>query len=297
MATFHAPPTGPISTASRDLGKSHTQSGWRVSTHKYPICNATEINAMTEALGIAPPEMIFGNNAVRITHVASGFTVAFTAQDALDVVDKTGATMLKVAYSEEWQKMREKLSEEIKEVIRPFDWSYSSSWKGRVDGGGAAQLVAVGEDQGIPYEKLRRPDPILLFDEVVLYEDELADNGIAVMSVKVRVMPERLLVLQRFFLRLDGVVVRIRDTRVYVEFATGEVIREYVSKEAKYQDVKKVRLDPRRPPNFRPHRGTDRDQKFAMYPPDDIPSLLRDPNQLVDVLPIIETTRERTVVK
>jgi len=40
----------------------------------------------------------------------------------------------------------------------------------------------------------------------------------------------------------------------------------------------------------------DKGQKFAMYPQDDIPSLLRDPNQLVDVLPIIETTRERTVV-
>jgi len=196
---------------------------------------------MTSELGIAPPEMIFGNNAVRITHLASGFTVSFTAQDALDVVDKTGATMLKVAYSEEWQKMREKLSEEIKDVIRPFDWSYSSSWKGRVEGG-TMELKEVGEDQGIPYEKLRRPDPILLFDEVVLYEDELADNGIALMSVKVRVMPERLLVLQRFFLRLDGVVIRIRDTRVYVEFATGDVVREYVSKETKYEDVKKVDL-------------------------------------------------------
>lgn len=92
----------------------------------------------------------------------------------------------------------------------------------------------------IPFEKLKRPDPILLFDEVMLYEDELADNGIAMLNVKVRVMPERLLVLQRFFLRLDDVVVRIRDTRVYVEFATGEVIREYVSREAPYEAVKKV---------------------------------------------------------
>ena len=30
-----------------------------------------------------------------------------------------------------------------------------------------------------------RRDPILFFDQVILYEDELADNGIATLDVKV----------------------------------------------------------------------------------------------------------------
>ncbi|KAA8897805.1 TOR signaling pathway protein-like protein TipA [Sphaerosporella brunnea] len=266
MTSFVAP------TTVRDAGKIHTQSGWKVETHKYPICNSAEIEAMTSALGITPPEMIFGNNSVRVSHAASGFAIEFNAFDALDVVDKTGAQgMLKVAYSDEWQRMREKVSEEIRDVVRPFDWSYSTEWKGRVSGGELKE----SSDASIPYEKLRRPDPILLFDDVVLYEDELADNGIAMLSVKIRVMPERLLVLQRFFLRLDGVVVRIRDTRCFVEFATGECVREYVSRESKYEDVKK---------------------KLAMYPQDDIPSLMRDPNELVELLPIIETTREKATI-
>ncbi len=33
-------------------------------------------------------------------------------------------------------------------------------------------------------DKLRRPDPILFFDEMVLFEDELGDNGCAMLSVK-----------------------------------------------------------------------------------------------------------------
>ena len=238
--------TGFVSpTTARNAGKTHTQHNWTITTTKYPICKSSEIDALTAALGIAPPEMIFGNNSVRVRHEPSGFELVFAARDALDVVDKTGsAGMLKVAYSEEWQRMREKVSEDIRDVVRPFDWSYSTGWRGRVSSGsgsgsGGNELTVVA-DAEIPYEKLRRPDPILLFDDVMLYEDELADNGIAMLSVKVRVMPERLLVLQRFFLRLDGVVVRIRDTRVYVEFETGEVIREYVSREAKYADVKKV---------------------------------------------------------
>lgn len=92
----------------------------------------------------------------------------------------------------------------------------------------------------IPFERLKRPDPILLFDEIVLYEDELADNGIAILSVKIRVHPERLFVLSRFYLRLDGVLVRVRDTRVFVEFATGEVLREYQAREETYANVRNV---------------------------------------------------------
>ena len=90
-------------------------------------------------------------------------------------------------------------------------------------------------------DKLRRPDPILFFDEVDLYEDELGDNGMSLLSIKVRVMPARLLLLSRFFLRLDDVIFRVRDTRIYVEFETGEVMRDYCVMESTYSKLKEVR--------------------------------------------------------
>lgn len=68
----------------------------------------------------------------------------------------------------------------------------------------------------------------------------MADNGITMLSCKVRVMPKRLLLLCRFFMRLDNVLIRIRDTRVYVDFETREVLREYVAKEEKYEVVRQV---------------------------------------------------------
>ena len=75
----------------------------------------------------------------------------------------------------------------------------------------------------------------------MLYEDELADNGISMLSCKIRVMPDRLLLLARFFMRLDNVVFRLRDTRVYVDFNKAEVIRDYQAREMGYEDVRKVR--------------------------------------------------------
>ena len=61
---------------------------------------------MTSELGIAPPEMIFGNNLVSIEHLSSGWALDFNTFDALDRVDKTGGSMLQVAHSKEWQSTR-----------------------------------------------------------------------------------------------------------------------------------------------------------------------------------------------
>lgn len=255
-----------------DAAKSVTQHGFRIITRKLPILKAEPIERMTARLGITPPEMIFGDNAVTIEHLASGWEITFNAFDALDKVDKTGASMLQVAHSKEWQSTREKKHEGITEVVKPFDWSYSTDYKGTQSKKTPAFQPTT---TAIPLELLKRPDPIIFYDDVVLYEDEMADNGITMLSCKIRVMPARLLLLCRFFMRLDNVQVRIRDTRVYVEFATGEVIREYTAKEEGYEAVR---------------------QKLAMRG-QDVPAQLRDPNNLSQLLPIVDQTLERLVIE
>ena len=136
------------------------------------------------------------------------------------------------------RKDREKKHEGITEVVKPFDWSYSTDYKGTLR---SSSPPFEATNTPIPLELLKHPDPILFFDEVMLYEDEMADNGITMYSCKIRVMPARMLLLCRFFMRLDNVLLRIRDTRVYVDFGTGDVIREYVAKEEKYEVVRQVR--------------------------------------------------------
>ena len=135
---------------------------------------------------------------------------------------------------------RQDQHESINRVVEPFDWSYTTDYKGTTL---HQTLQFSSSETPIPLELLKRPDPILFSDEVVLYEDEMADNGITMLSCKIRVMPERLLLLCRFFMRLDNVMFRIRDTRAYVEFGTGVVIREYVAKEEDYESVRRVGFD------------------------------------------------------
>ncbi|OJJ84941.1 TIP41 family protein [Aspergillus glaucus CBS 516.65] len=246
--------------------------GFRISTQKLPILKAEPIEEMSNTLGIAPPEMIFGDNFVKIEHQKTGWGITFNAFDALDRVDKTGESMLKVAYSKEWQKSREITHEGINEVVKPFDWSYTTDYKGTVHPN-SRQFEETTKQ--IPIDLLKRPDPILFFDEVILYEDELADNGITMLSCKIRVMPDRLLLLLRFFMRLDNVLFRLRDTRVYVDFESMEVIREYQSKECEYDKVRQTLATTR----------------------DDVPAALRDANKLSDKLPLVERHLERVSLR
>lgn len=100
--------------------------------------------------------------------------------------------------------------------------------------------LAPSTDHPIPVAKLQRRDPILFFNKVTLYESELDDNGISCLDVKVRVMEECMLLLCRLFMRLDDVLVRVRDTRVYIDFKTDRVIREYTAREDTVENVIKV---------------------------------------------------------
>eukprot|EP01095_Lingulamoeba_sp_RSL-Kostka_P013436 TRINITY_DN5578_c0_g1_i1.p1 TRINITY_DN5578_c0_g1~~TRINITY_DN5578_c0_g1_i1.p1 ORF type:complete len:309 (-),score=87.68 TRINITY_DN5578_c0_g1_i1:140-1066(-) len=93
-------------------------------------------------------------------------------------------------------------------------------------------------DEKINLEELKRIDiPILFSGEIFLFEDELADNGSAIATVKTRIMPNFFFCLQRFFLRVDEVLFRVIDVRVYHEFDKNYILREYQFREASYQQL------------------------------------------------------------
>lgn len=277
----------------------HTESwsghGWRVYTKKGPISSSTEIDTYSDKLGIPLPEMMFGSNEVGIEH-RSGWSMKFNTLSALDLVDKTGQKdggLLQVAHSKEWIKSRTKHNDrasqegvqesdipnaDVNEIFRPFDWTYTTSYNG--DETSTTQSLKADKNALIPLDKLKRPDPILFFDDVTLYEDELGDNGIVLLNVKIRVMSERLLLLCRLYLRVDNVIFRVRDTRVFVEFNDDnqghcKVIREYTVQQAPYSAVRsKILL------------GV---QDFGQY--------LRDPNWVSKQIPSTSVELESLVLK
>lgn len=51
-------------------------------------------------------------------------------------------------------------------------------------------------------------------------------------------MPSGFFVLLRFYLRVDDVLIRINDTRLYYEKDNNYILREYTSRESKTKDLK-----------------------------------------------------------
>lgn len=50
-------------------------------------------------------------------------------------------------------------------------------------------------------------------------------------------MPGSFFILLRYFLRIDNVMLRVNDTRMYHEFGNDYILREYTSREAKVPDI------------------------------------------------------------
>ena len=89
----------------------------------------------------------------------------------------------------------------------------------------------------VNFERLKQQDEILFYDDVLLYQDELHDHGESRINVKTRVMSHGFFCLLRFFMRVDGVCVRIIDTRLYHDFESEVVVREFSWHESSWEDI------------------------------------------------------------
>lgn len=99
----------------------------------------------------------------------------------------------------------------------------------------------------------------MFYAEIPLFEDELHDNGASHLLTRIvgslperialalivppqRVMPTCFFILSRFTLRVDNVLFRTYDTRIYHSFGASPplVVRETSGWEAPYDRVKRV---------------------------------------------------------
>lgn len=75
-------------------------------------------------------------------------------------------------------------------ATKPYDWTYTTTYTGS-DTASSSHASSwkpadpENESHTIPLAELTRPDPILFYAEVPLYEDELGDNGSSHVLVRI----------------------------------------------------------------------------------------------------------------
>lgn len=186
---------------------------------RYMQCSFTFENRLSAELGFPVPTMTFAANCMQMEN--GNFTIRFSCLDAFRALPKD--TDLKVAASRHWNDSRI-------QVHQAYDWTYSTYAEGElVHPATAGKTYNWTENSAalIDHALLRQRAPILHYDELVLYEDELADNGQSIYSIRLRVMPWGWFALARHFLRVDRVCMRTREVRLMHRHARpGEIVKE-----------------------------------------------------------------------
>ncbi|XP_059094678.1 TIP41-like protein [Tigriopus californicus] len=244
----------PIRRSLMVKNDSFEWNGWHILTRKGPIMGHKEGETLEQTMSLPHlPDMLFHQNVVRFTRSSPNagqdpeepvIGLELNPVDALATVNDH-EDLVHVATAKEWMEAR-KDSPHIQKVIKPYDWTYTpKTYKGTLLGGG--QIRVEPSSTGIDYEKLKEREKILFFDEVILYEDELDDNGCSLLTTKLRVMPSGFFCLLRFYLRVDNTLIRVIDNRFHYEAGQNYILREYSFRESKFTDLQipmSVRNDP-----------------------------------------------------
>eukprot|EP00088_Acartia_fossae_P020655 TRINITY_DN22193_c0_g1_i1.p1 TRINITY_DN22193_c0_g1~~TRINITY_DN22193_c0_g1_i1.p1 ORF type:complete len:254 (+),score=40.68 TRINITY_DN22193_c0_g1_i1:36-797(+) len=206
---------------------------WNISTTKSRILNAEESDELLKDLELPHlPDMLFIHNRLELKH-EEGLSLKMEPVEALRGVN-AHEDLIQVSMAQDWQEAR-KNSPYINKVVHPYDWTFTTSYSGTLEH--QTELRIEETEEKINYEKLKIKEKILFFDELVLYEDELDDNGCTKLIAKIRVMPSGFFILLRFHLRVDNTLIRVYDTRIYHEIEKDYLLREYSEREDATQNL------------------------------------------------------------
>jgi len=208
--------------------------GVSIHTTQGPMANAAWLDTSTKRLEemcqaaddlhrrLNLPEVCFSQATVIVTLSPEGPTLTWTVFDALqewsaahanipvgsDAVCR-GVSVLKSVDAALW-------SNKAVQTEFHYDWTYTTPFSVSTFGDWSP-LAASGMAMGLLKDTAQ---PILYYDEIELYEDDLHDNGVVNHRIKLRLMPTCLYVLSRCWVRVDSLLLQCRETRIMVEFAS-----------------------------------------------------------------------------
>jgi putative methionine-R-sulfoxide reductase with GAF domain len=190
------------------------------------VCALQPAHRATDANGLVPVSTRPGY--FRFTANAADALKSATEFYKTDAY-RSVASEIAVPASASWDKYRESMQSFDPNI----DWAFRNRYVGTVDftpgAGTEPQRLAMTRlddpkaapaRQRVNYDMLKRTDlPIKFFAAFDLFDDDLHDGGMSKLSVKSRAMDTCFFALLRHVVRVDGVILLVRDVRVYHEYA------------------------------------------------------------------------------
>ena len=258
--------------------------GWDFRFTKSIIMKSSELDKLATKLKLQSiPDIVFDKNICQLKNASLNFLLEYNAFDSLQLcnfesrkqflvekIEKTSninqinviPTEIQVKHADIWKNKKPLENTEIKILEKISDCFYSSPYKGTIkksDSLGIPENIYIEPTlDDIPIHNLKEGNPIIWAAMAPLWEDELGDNGISTCEFRFRVMNDCFFGLLRHYLRVDDVLIRIYDTRIYHEFDKNYILREFTVREDSYDGIKAQGF------KFSPQWMTDHGQSYSI---------------------------------
>jgi type 2A phosphatase activator TIP41 len=240
-----------ISIAGFDIGTSQgpiADSVWlEENGEQWEVLAQPKTSSGQQRRKICLPEQVYPQAHVALE--GHGVWLSWDAMDALRTwavchqniainsrEPSEGVSVLESKDAKLWEGRRKHGTTEEGSSVFHYDWTYSTPFNVKTEGGEWVEL----DESGMRMDLLTDQSvPILFFDEIILFEDDLHDNGQVQFSIKLRVMPTCAYVLARMWIRVDRVLCRLRETRVLIDFfgLQPHIYRDITWRECRWEDM------------------------------------------------------------
>ena len=242
-------------------------NSWDFYYHQENMLSSKELEQIQTKLKVAHlPEIFYGYNRFYIVNKELNFFYEINPLQMINMtafvernehLSKKGIYYLpsdvKVQYHNEWKDI--KIDRDDIQTIQPKeDWTFCSPYMGSFTHLSSSPLsglfpevkandspIKVEEtNMPLPVERLGQNNPIINYIETRLYEDELNDNGVSETKFRFRIMKDCFFGLLRSYLRVDNVIVRNIDTRIFYSFGENYILGNFQVKEITYEELNKI---------------------------------------------------------
>ena len=205
---------------------------WTFAAGKSPIATSQQLEEAERLSGVHPcPDMFYYNSHLGVNY--GDFSLSFSPVESLKyckfindqgVFSISELPRLKVKMAAEWNRSLSSSLGEVAELPMSHDWTFTTSYMGDVNNASATSCKV---ESFLPMELLADESiPIIHFQEIPFWEDELHDHGECSYVVRLRVTGKYWFVLARYSLKLNGVAERVMNVRYVHIFGSNEIKRE-----------------------------------------------------------------------
>ena len=231
-----------------------SHKGWDFYSHSENMMNSKDLDILIKnkdenKLHINHlPEIFYGFNRLFLINKSKNFCFEFNPLQMLSLANYSQRKKLlkekEIYYIPNQAKSQYSKADDSK---NEEDWSFSSPYMGHITSINNSPMSKyypeIKETKVFKKEKtnLKYPETkvenVLNYNQIHFFEDELGDIGFSEGKIGFGVMNECFLGLMRCYLRVDNMVVRNIDTKIYHKFGDNYIIRNFLVKEKTYDEL------------------------------------------------------------